>query len=90
VTLVWGVPLVRGAFAATAELGEEVLDQTAVEDGRFTLVSVDAVTGFGDDLYMKIHLWDRRLRQVAAESLYDESGPDPEPAPETAPDEPEK
>jgi hypothetical protein len=75
-TLVWGVPLVRGAFAATAELDGEVLDQTAVEDGRFTLVAVDAVTGFGDDLFLEIHLWDRRLREVAAESLYDE--PEPE------------
>ncbi len=72
VTLVWGVPLVRGAFAATAELEGEVLDQTAVEEGRFTLIAVDAVTGFGDDLFMKIHLWDKRLREVAAESLYDE------------------
>lgn len=76
VTLIWGVPLVRGAFAATAELEGEVLDQTAIEEGRFTLVAVDAVTGFGDELYLKVHLWDRRLREVAAESLYDEPGPD--------------
>ena len=71
VTLVWGVPLVRGAFAATAELDGDTLDQTAVEEGRFTLVAVDAVTGFGDDLYLEIQLWDRRLRPVAGESLYD-------------------
>jgi hypothetical protein len=83
-TLIWGVPLVRGAFAATAELEGEVLDQCAVEDGRFTLIAVDAVTGFGDELYLKVHLWDRRLRPVAAESLYDEPG-----APEPEPDEPD-
>ncbi len=78
-TLVWGVPLVRGAFAATAELGGEVLDQTAIEDGRFTLVAVDAVKGFGDELYLEVHLWDRRLREVAAESLYDEPEAEEEP-----------
>ena len=73
ITLVWGLPLVRGAVAATAELDGEVLDQAPVQDGRFTLVAVDAVRGFGDDLYMEVRLWDRTLRQIAAESLYDES-----------------
>jgi hypothetical protein len=73
ITLIWGLPLVRGAAAATAELDSEVLDQTAVEDGRFTLVAVDAVHGFADDLYLEIVLWDRTLRRVVArESLYDE------------------
>jgi hypothetical protein len=78
VTLVWGVPLVRGAVAATAELDEEVIDQAAVDDGRFTLVAVDAVKGFGDDMFLAVRLWDRRVRELAAESLYDEpdSGPD--------------
>jgi hypothetical protein len=71
ITLVWGLPLVRGAIAATAELDEEVLDQTAVQDGRFTLVAVDAVKGFGDDLYVAVKLWDRTLREIASESLYD-------------------
>ena len=88
VTLIWGVPLVRGAFAATAELEGEVLDQCAVEEGRFTLLAVDAVAGFGDDLYLTVHLWDRRLRPVAAESLYDEPEA-PEPAPDPAPDKPD-
>ena len=70
ITLVWGLPLVRGAVAATAELDGEVIDQAAVTDGRFTLVAVDAVRGFGDDMYLEIKLWDRTLRQIAAESLY--------------------
>jgi hypothetical protein len=86
VTLIWGVPLVRGAFAATAELDGEVLDQVAVTDGRFSLVSVDAVTGFGDELYLEVRLWDRRLREVASESLYDEPRLDleSEPSPDSS------
>ena len=73
VTLIWGTPLVRGAIAATAELGPEILDQTAVNDGRFTLIAVDAVHGFGDELFLEINLWDRRLNPVASESLYEEA-----------------
>jgi hypothetical protein len=73
VTLIWGLPLVRGAAAATAELDGEVLDQSAIEDGRFTLVAVDAIHGFVDELYLEIVLWDRTLRRVvASESLYEE------------------
>ena len=70
VTLIWGTPLVRGAIAATAELAGEVVDQAAVNDGRFTLLAVDAVEGFGDDVFLDVKLWDRRLRELAAESLY--------------------
>lgn len=80
ITLVWGMPLVRGAVAATAEIDGEAVDQAPVQDGRFTLIAVDAVTGFGDELYLEVRLWDRRLSQLAAESLYDE----PEPAPDEA------
>jgi len=74
VTLVWGLPMVRGAVAATAELDGEVVDQCPIRDGRFALVAVDAVRGFGDsEVYMAVKLWDRRLAQVASESLYDEA-----------------
>ena len=74
VTLVWGLPMVRGAVAATAELDGEVVDQSPIRDGRFTLVAVDAVRGFGDsDEYLTVKLWDRRLGNVASESLYDEA-----------------
>jgi hypothetical protein len=76
VTLVWGLPLVRGAVAVTAELDGEVVDQGPVQDGDFTLVAVDAVHGFGDDVYLQVKLWDRRLGEVASESLYDDSGDD--------------
>ncbi|UJA18899.1 hypothetical protein HJD18_00885 [Thermoleophilia bacterium SCSIO 60948] len=72
VTLVWGLPMVRAAVAATAELDGDVLDQTPVVDGRFTLIAVDAVAGFGDeDLLLGVKLWDRQLREIASESLYD-------------------
>lgn len=71
VTLVWGTALVPGAAAATAELDGEVVDQAAVEDGRFTLVALDAVHGFGDDLYLEIRLWNRRGDPLATESLYE-------------------
>ena len=80
VTLIWGTPLVRGAIAATAELGGEVVDQAAVNDGRFSLIAVDAVHGFDEELFLDVKLWDRRLNQVAAESLYD-SEPDSDPVP---------
>jgi hypothetical protein len=70
VTLIWGLPLVRGAVAVTAELEGETLDQAPVVDGRFTLIAVDAVHGFGDDLYCEVKLFDRAVRQLASESLY--------------------
>jgi len=84
ITLVWGLPLVRGAVAATAELDGETLDQAPVDDGRFTLVAVDAVSGFGDDdLYLEVKLWGRSVKQLASESLYaeaedDEDGSEPD------------
>ncbi len=80
VTLIWGLPLIRGAIAATAEIEGEALDQVAVDDGRFTLVAVDAVHGFGDDLYLEVKLWDRKVREIASESLYEEPD-DEEPEP---------
>ncbi len=76
VTLIWGLPLVRGAVAVTAELDGEALDQAPVSDGRFTLVAVDAMRGFGDDLYLEVKLWDRRLRELASESLYADADDD--------------
>jgi hypothetical protein len=78
VTLIWGLPLVRGAVAVTAELDGETLDQAPVKDGRFTLVTVDAIRGFGDDLFVTVRLWDRSVREVAAESLYADPGEDGE------------
>ncbi|MFL5870742.1 MAG: hypothetical protein ACJ75R_06650 [Solirubrobacterales bacterium] len=82
VTLIWGLPLVRGAVAATAELEGELLDQAPVREGRFTLVAVDAIRGFGDDLFVTVRLWDRRVQQVAAETLYAEGEDEDEEAEE--------
>ena len=72
VTLVWGTPLVRGAKAATAELDAEVVDQTPVTDERFTLLAVDAVKGFPDELFLEVKIWSEQGQALAAESLYDE------------------
>lgn len=79
VTLVWGLPLVRGAVAVTAELEGEAIDQAPVSDGRFTIVAVDAVHGFGDDLFMEIKLWGRNVALIASESLYADPDDEDEP-----------
>ncbi len=77
VTLVWGRPLLRGAVAATAELDAETVDQEAISKERFTLIALDALEGYGDDLFMEVKLWSRRAQELASESLYDEpSSPD--------------
>ena len=70
VTLVWGRPLVRGAVAATAELELETVDQEVVSDERFTLIALDALKGYGDEVFMHVKLWSRRAQELAAESLY--------------------
>ena len=57
VTLVWGTPLVRGAVAATAELEAETVDQKPISDDRFTLIALDALEGYGDELFMEVKLW---------------------------------
>lgn len=77
ITLVWGRPLVTGAVAATAELELETVDQELISRNRFTLIALDALQGYGDDIFMQVKLWSRRARELAAESLYDEPpGPD--------------
>ena len=62
VTLVWGRPLVRGAVAATAELDAETVDQEEISQDRFTLIALDALEGYGDELFMEVKLWSRRAR----------------------------
>lgn len=71
VTVVWGTPMVRGAVAATAELDAQVVDQTPVTEERFTLIAVDAVKGFPDDLFLEVALWTGKGAELARESLYD-------------------
>jgi len=70
VTLVWGRPLVRDAVAATAVLDGETVDQEVVSQDRFTLVALDALEGYGDDVFMEVKLWSRRATELASETLY--------------------
>lgn len=70
VTLVWGRPLVRGAVAATATLELETVDQEVVSKGRFTLIALDALEGYGDDVFMEVKIWSGRAIELASESLY--------------------
>ncbi len=70
VTLVWGRPLVQGAVAATAELDGETVDQEPISGGRFTLLALDALEAYGDDVYLQVKLWNRRAQELASESLY--------------------
>jgi hypothetical protein len=70
VTLVWGRPLVQNAVAATAELDEETVDQEEISNGRFTLLALDALEAYGDDIFMQVKLWSRRAQELASESLY--------------------
>ena len=70
VTLVWGRPLVRGAVAATAELDGDTVDQEEIVRDRFSLVALDALEAYGDDVFMQVKLWTRRALELASESLY--------------------
>ncbi len=79
VTLVWGRPLLRGAVAATAELEGKNVDQEPISNDRFTLIALDALEGFGDDVFLEVKLWSQRARELAAESLYEEAGGEEEP-----------
>ena len=67
-TLIWGVPLVRGGATVTAELGEETVDQLAVTEDRFTLLAPDAYR----DAYLDVVLWDDAGRELVRESLYED------------------
>jgi hypothetical protein len=70
VTLVWGRPLVRGAVAATAVLEGETVDQELISQDRFTLIALDALEGYGDEVFMEVKLWSRRADELASETLY--------------------
>jgi hypothetical protein len=70
VTLVWGRPLVRGAVAATAELEATTVDQEAISSERFTLIALDALEGYGDEIFLEVTLWNARGQPLASESLY--------------------
>jgi hypothetical protein len=69
VTLVYGRPL-RGAGAiVTAELADLAVDQCALVENRFTLIAPD---DYRSDT-LEVKLFDTRGREVARESLYEET-----------------
>ena len=67
-TLIWGVPLVRGGATVTAELADTTVDQARVSEDRFTLLAPDAYA----EQYLDVVLWDRAGGELARESLYEE------------------
>jgi hypothetical protein len=71
-TLVWGVPIVRGGATATAELAGLTVDQCKVTENRFTLLAADAYRGD----YLEIALYDASGSELARESLYEDDGAD--------------
>jgi hypothetical protein len=79
VTLVWGVPLVPNAVAATAEVDEQTADQCAlVQSDRFTLIALDALQGFGGyPIYLEVAVWNKRGAELTRESLYEVEEPEP-------------
>jgi hypothetical protein len=48
----------------------EAVDQELVSQERFTLVALDALEAYGDDIFMQVKLWSRRGLELASESLY--------------------
>jgi hypothetical protein len=67
-TLVWGVPIVRGGAVATAELAGLTVDQCLLASNRYTLIAPDAYRGD----YLEIALWGMSGNELARESLYEE------------------
>jgi hypothetical protein len=65
-TLVWGTALIEGGHLATAELGDQTVDQCALVDGRFTLLAPD---DFAGEL-LEVRLYDSDEAELARESLY--------------------
>jgi hypothetical protein len=69
-TLVWGVPMVRGGAIATAELAGLTVDQCVLASDRYTLIAPDAYRGD----YLEIALWGMSGNELARESLYEDDG----------------
>jgi hypothetical protein len=67
-TLVWGVPKIRGGVIATAELADLCVDQCALVEDRFTLIAPD---DYRQD-FLEIKLFNVRGEELARESLYAE------------------
>jgi hypothetical protein len=69
-TLVWGVPMVRGGAIATAEMAGLTVDQCILASDRYTLIAPDAYRGD----YLEIALWGMSGNELARESLYEDDG----------------
>ena len=69
-TLVWGVPMVRGGSIATAELAGLTVDQCLLVQNRYSLIAPDA---YRSD-YLEIALWGMSGNELARESLYEDDG----------------
>jgi hypothetical protein len=69
-TLVWGVPQIRGGIIATAELADLCVDQCLLIEDRFTLIAPD---DYRKD-FLEIKLFNVRGEELARESLYAEDG----------------
>ncbi len=67
-TLVWGRALVAGGAVATAELGDQTVDQCALDEDRFTLLAPDDFAG----ALLEVRLYSDAGAEIARESLYDE------------------
>ena len=67
-TLVWGMPQVRGGVIATAELADLCVDQCLLVEDRFTLIAPD---DYRQD-FLEIKLFNVRGEELASESLYAE------------------
>src|SRR4051794_30289543 len=71
-TLVWGVPQIRGGIVATAELADLCVDQCLLLEDRFTLIAPD---DYRKD-FLEIKLFNVRGEELAGESLYADDGED--------------
>ena len=71
-TLVWGVPQIRGGIIATAELADLCVDQCVLVEDRFTLIAPD---DYRKD-FLEIKLFNIRGEELARESLYADDGED--------------
>jgi hypothetical protein len=57
--------------SADGELEQETVDQEAISNDRFTLIALDALEGYGDEILMQVKLWSKWAKELASESLYD-------------------
>lgn len=71
-TLVWGRALVPGGAVATAELGEQTVDQCFLGGECFTLLAPDEFAG----ALLEVRLYSESGDELARESLYDDDAGD--------------